>query len=62
MKVINDFVWLLITEKAKEVFASGLFEVYRLYDDGTEKLCESFEDINEAMRARNDLAIEVGKI
>lgn len=62
MKVINDFVWLLITEKAKEVFASGLFEVYRLYDDGTEKLCESFEDINEAMRSGNDLAIEVGKI
>lgn len=62
MRIIKNFVWLLITEKAKEVFASGLFEVYRLYDDGTEKLCESFEDINEAMRAGNDLAIEVGKI
>lgn len=62
MKIINSFVWLLITEKAKEVFASGLFEVYRLYDDGSEKLCESFEDISEAMSDGNDLAIEIGKI
>lgn len=62
MRIINNFIWLPITEKAKEVFLSGTFEIYRLYDDGTEKLCESFEDINEAMRAGNDLAIEVGKI
>lgn len=62
MRIIKNFVWLLITEKAKEVFSSGLFEVYRLYDDGAEKLCESFEDINDAMSKGNDLAIEVGRI
>ncbi len=34
MIVRNGFVWLAITHKAKEVFASDLFEIYELHDDG----------------------------
>lgn len=60
MIIRNEFVWLPITNKAKEVFASQLFDVYKLYDDGSEGLCESYADINDALEMGIELAIEVG--
>ena len=41
IKVVEDFVWLLITDKAKEVYQSGLFDgaIYVLYGDGSEDAC-----------------------
>jgi hypothetical protein len=62
IKIRENFVWLLVNEKAKEVFASGLFEVYKLHDDGSESLCESYADINDALEYGLDLGIEVGEI
>jgi hypothetical protein len=62
IKVIDGFVWLLITDKAKEVFGSGLFDVYKLHNDDSESLCESYADINDALEAGLDLAIEVGHL
>lgn len=61
-KVIDGFVWLLITDKAKEVYQSGLFEVYELNEDGSESLCESYSHVNDALERGVDLAIEVGRI
>ena len=61
--IIRDgFVWLSITDIAKEVFGSGLFEVYKLHDDGSESLCQSYADINDALEVGLDLAIEVGHL
>lgn len=62
MTIRNGFVWLPITNKAKEVFASQLFDVYKLHDDGSESLCESYADINDAIEYGIELAIEVGSI
>ena len=62
MKIRDAFVWLLVTNKAKEVFQSGLFEVYKFHDDGSESLCESIDDINDALESGIDLAIEVGDL
>ena len=62
IKIIDGFVWLLITHKAKEVFGSGLFEVYKLHNDGSESLCQSYADINDALEFGLDLAIEVGSL
>ena len=62
MKIRDAFVWLLVTDKAKEVFQSGLFEVYKLHDDGSERLCESYADINDALMCGLDLAVEVGDL
>ena len=62
MKIRDAFVWLLVTDKAKEVFQSGLFEVYTLHDNGSESLCESYADINDALECGLDLAIEVGQL
>lgn len=60
MIVRDGFVYLPVTDKAKEVFASGLFEIFIMYDDGSEALCESFDDINNALESDLDLAISVG--
>lgn len=60
IKVIDGFVWVLITEKAKEVFSSGLFDVYKLHFDNSESLCESYADINDALEYGLELAIEGG--
>lgn len=62
IKIIDKYVWLLVTDKAKEVFQSGLFEVYTLHNDDSESLCESYADINDALESGIDLAIEVGHL
>ena len=64
IKIVDGFVWLLITDKAKEVYQSGLFDgsIYVLYDDLSEGLCESYEDLLKALENGCDIALEVGHI
>lgn len=63
-KVINGFVWLIVTDKAKEIYSSGTFELYALYPDpdGTESLIEFRSDIDSAIECGFDIGIEVGKL
>ena len=61
-KIVNDFVWLIVTDKAKEIFNADLFQLYTLHDDGSEALIETFEDLNEALGNGLDIGIEVGRI
>ena len=62
MIIRDGFVWLSVADQAKDIFQSGLFEVYTLHDDGSESLCESYADINDALECGLDLAIEVGHL
>ena len=64
IKIVDDFVWLLITDKAKEVYQSGLFDgsICALYDDGSEDLCETYEDLTESLERGLEIGIEVGHI
>lgn len=44
MRIVRDgFVWLGVTDKAKELYASRLFEIYTLHEDGSESLIQSDE-------------------
>ena len=61
-KIVNDFIWLIVTDKAKEIFNADLFQLYTLHDDGTEALIETFEDLNEALENGLDIGVEVGYI
>lgn len=61
-KIVNDFIWLVVTDKAKEIFNADLFQIYTLHDDGTESLIETFEDFNEALENGLDIGIAVGHI
>lgn len=63
IKVTKDnFVFKIVTHKAKDILASGIFELYVLYDDDTEGLIEDFEDLQLALKEDRDIGIEVGQI
>jgi hypothetical protein len=61
-KVVQGFVWLLVTDKAKEVYQSGLFSLYILHDDDGESLAESYDDITLALENGLGIGIEVGHL
>ena len=58
----GDFVFMDVTDKAKEIFASGLFELYKLNDANIESLIESYADVNDALECGMRIVIEVGHI
>lgn len=61
IKIIKDgFVWLVVTEKAKEVFQSGLFELYVVREDESECIIRTYEDLANALDSGNHICIEVG--
>lgn len=61
IKITDDgFVWLVVTEKAKEIFISGLFSLYELHDDSSESLIEGFDQLNDALANGLSIGIEVG--
>lgn len=63
IKMCDDFVWKIITpSKAREVFDSGLFPVYALYEDDSEGLVENYEDLETYQRRGLKFGIEVGFI
>lgn len=62
IKIVEGFAWLIVTDKAKEIFNADLFQIYTLYDDGTESLIETFEDLNVALENGLDIGIECGHI
>jgi hypothetical protein len=61
--IVTDdcFVFMDVTDKAKEIFQSGLFELYVIHED-SESLIESYADINDALENGLTIAIEVGHI
>lgn len=62
IKIIDGFVWLIVTHKAKEIFSSGLFELFVLYEDGSEGLIHDYDHLREALECGLDIGIEGGYI
>ena len=61
-KITEDgFIWLLVTDKAKEIYQSGLFELYKLYDDDSEARIESMDDLNKTLANGMDIGIGAGR-
>ena len=63
----NDgFIWMDVTEKAKEIYNSGLFELYALHTSDqdpkeiSESLIEGYEELNQHLEEGLTIAIEVG--
>lgn len=55
------FVRLDVTEKAKEIYASGLFSLYEVYNDGeTESLIEDDVMFNSCLENGSTICIEIG--
>lgn len=56
----GDYIYHIVNNKAKEIFQSGLFELYALYPDDSEALVETFEDLNEHLERGYNIGIAVG--
>lgn len=56
----QQFIWLLVTDKAKRLFSSGVFDLYAIYDDDSESLIETYEDLNLALKHGLDIGVGVG--
>lgn len=64
MKITKDlFVWKIISHKqASDIFHLGIFDVFKLNEDGSESMIESEEELLEAYYEKAVMGIEVGRI
>lgn len=62
LKVVDGFVWLIVTQEAREIFMNGLFTLYILHDDSSESLIEGYTQLLEALEQGEDIAIEGGHL
>lgn len=60
MIIRDNMIWLDITDKAEDVYASNLFACYVLYEDGSEALIETIKDLQCQLHFNRTIAIEVG--
>jgi hypothetical protein len=59
IKIINGFVWLVVTNQAKEVFNTGLFELYVVFNDGSESSVHDFKSIDDAIEFALSKGLEI---
>jgi len=59
-KVRDGFLWMIVTNKAKAIFDSNLFELYLLCNDGTEFMVDGDIDIDYAKTMGYEIGIEIG--
>jgi hypothetical protein len=63
VKITKDgFVWLIVTDSAKELFSSGALPIYELYEDGTEALITGQLMLQHALNYGNDIGVEIGSL
>jgi len=64
MKAMKDgFVYKLVSsDKAKDIFSLGLFDLYVIHNDDSESLIDSINELNEALENGNEIGIPVGNI
>lgn len=58
--MVGGFIWLLVNDKAKEIFKSGLFELYQLWEDGSESLISTYTELQIVIDLGHNIGIEVG--
>ena len=61
-KIVDNFAWLIVTNKAREIYIYGLFELFILNDDNTETLVEGLSQLVSAINNGLQIGIEVGHI
>jgi hypothetical protein len=57
----NDgFLWGNVTHKAKEIYNSGLFDLFAVNYDDSDYLIEDFNTLNELLDNGRGIYIEIG--
>ncbi len=63
IKITKDgFVWLIVTDSAKELWSSGALPIYELYEDGTEALITGQLMLQHALNYGNDIGVEIAPL
>lgn len=63
MKITKDnFVWLIVTDNAEEIWDKKVFDLYILYDDDSESLVENYKQLVYAIDDGQEIGIEVGHL
>ena len=56
--LFGTFIFIDVTDRAKELFNSGLFPLYELHiEDQSESLIEDYEDLNKALENGSTICI-----
>jgi len=58
----DGFIWKIVTNEAKMLFINGTYELFALFDDGSESKLETFQKLYVALEQGNPIGIEVGKL
>lgn len=62
IKITKDgFVWLIVTESAKELWSSGALQIFELLEDG-ESLIMTREHLDAALEWGNEIGVEVAPL
>jgi hypothetical protein len=59
IRIIDGFVWLIVTHKAREVWDTDLFELFIIYDDGSEASVYGY-GIDAALEMVEKHGLEIG--
>jgi hypothetical protein len=60
IKIDDGFCWWDVTDKAEKIFASDSIELYILYDDRSESLIESIDELIMAKSLNLKIVMELG--
>ena len=58
----DKFSWWIVTDMAHKIFETDSIPLYVIYDDESESLIESIEELQEAINLNLPIAMELGYI
>jgi len=59
LQVYDGFLWADVTNIAESLWYKGEWDLYAIYDDGSEHLIEDEQDLIFYMQQKNIIAIEL---
>lgn len=59
LKANDGFLWADITPIAESLWYTGDWDLYAIYDDGSEHLIESEQEIDALVKEKTTIAIEL---
>jgi hypothetical protein len=62
IKITQDgFVWLIVTDSAKELFSSGALAIYEIFDDSEAQILTR-EHLDKALEWGNEIGVEIASL
>ena len=58
----DNFSWWIVTDKADKIFETDSIPLYVIYEDESESLIESLDELHEAINLNLPVAMELGYI